>query len=80
MERSAEDTAASPKRSVAPHPNNLDIASKRWQAIEPLTRLGRTPCAEDFAERRTELERDESRYSTRSLERFHITCSGIRSA
>lgn len=69
-ERSPEDSAASPKRSVAPHPKNLDIASKRWQAIEPLTRLGRTPRAEDFAERRAKLERDGSGYSTRSLKRW----------
>jgi putative transposase len=63
------DTAA-PKRSVAHHPKHLEIATKRWQAIEPLTRLERTPGASDFAERQKELVRDGCHYSTRSLRRW----------
>lgn len=69
-ELKSSDDVATPKRSFVSQPQNLEIAMKRWQAIEPLTRLGHTPGALDFDERQKELERDGCRYSTRSLRRW----------
>ena len=77
-EASSPEATAASKRSVAHDPKNLEIATKRWQAIEPLTRLERTPGASDFAERQKELELVGGRYSTRSLRRwfYHWRKSG----
>ena len=45
----------------------------RWQAIEPLTTLGRKPTNEDFRSRAEELCTNGARFSSRTLRRLYAT-------
>ena len=47
----------------------------RWQAIEPLTTLGRNPSDEDFRRRAEELHTNGTRFSSRTLRRLFATWS-----
>ena len=46
------------------------IIERRWHALEPLTKLGRPPCQDDFAERAEQLNREGVRCSARTLRRY----------
>jgi putative transposase len=46
------------------------VMERRWQAIEPLTKLPGTPREEDYQQRSTELRRRRIRFSTRTLRRY----------
>lgn len=73
--RFATDHSVSSESTAAPSPPILDSAvinhaRQRWQAIEPLTQLGRSPSAEEFARRADELSENGETVSARTLRRW----------
>src|SRR6185295_6877239 len=71
-ELAATEETSAPRPTAFPDlpPATRGIIELRWQSIEPFTKLGRRPTAEEFQARADELAHLGQRLSVRSLRRY----------